>query len=86
MCIRDSDKTSLEWLEAVATKRTAKHLFVIIHPPVVPYGARATWHLYAGEKSKACLLYTSRCVKETASVMAISWPTTNGPHLAAHLE
>lgn len=47
------DKTSLEWLEAVAAKRTAKHLFVIIHPPVVPYGARATWHLYAGEKTKA---------------------------------
>ncbi|WP_395740058.1 metallophosphoesterase family protein [Prosthecobacter sp.] len=47
------DKTSLEWLEAVAAKRTAKHLFVTIHPPVVPYGARATWHLYAGEKLKA---------------------------------
>lgn len=46
------DKTSLEWLEAVAAKRTATHLFVIIHPPVVPYGARATWHLYAGEKLK----------------------------------
>ena len=47
------DKTSLEWLEAVAARRTARHLFVIIHPPVVPYGARATWHLYAGEKTKA---------------------------------
>lgn len=47
------DKTSLDWLEAVAAKRTAQHLFVIIHPPVVPYGARATWHLYAGEKAKA---------------------------------
>ncbi|OYW26773.1 MAG: hypothetical protein B7Z47_07285 [Chthoniobacter sp. 12-60-6] len=46
------DKKSLEWLEAVAAKRTAKHLFVIIHPPVVPYGARASWHLYAGEKAK----------------------------------
>ena len=47
------DKTSLEWLESVASKRTARHLFVIIHPPVVPYGARSTWHLYAGEKTKA---------------------------------
>ncbi|MCX6849118.1 MAG: metallophosphoesterase [Verrucomicrobia bacterium] len=47
------DKTSLEWLESVSAKRTSKHLFVIIHPPVVPYGARATWHLYAGEKTKA---------------------------------
>lgn len=47
------EKTSLEWLEAVAAKRTGRHLFVIIHPPVVPYGARATWHLYASEKAKA---------------------------------
>jgi 3',5'-cyclic AMP phosphodiesterase CpdA len=47
------DKTSLEWLEAVAAKRTARHLFVIIHPPVVPYGARATWYLYASEETKA---------------------------------
>lgn len=47
------DRTSLEWLEAVAAKRTARHLFVIVHPPVVPYGARATWHLYANEKTKA---------------------------------
>ena len=47
------EKTSLEWLEAMAAKRTAKHLFVIIHPPVVPYGARATWNLYAGEKAQA---------------------------------
>lgn len=47
------DKSSLEWLESLASKRTAEHLFVIIHPPVVPYGARATWHLYAGEKLKA---------------------------------
>jgi 3',5'-cyclic AMP phosphodiesterase CpdA len=47
------DKASLEWLESVAVKRTSKNLFVIIHPPVVPYGARATWHLYAGEKAIA---------------------------------
>lgn len=47
------DKTSLEWLEAVAAARTARHLFVTVHPPVVPYGARATWHLYNGEKGKA---------------------------------
>jgi Calcineurin-like phosphoesterase len=47
------DKASLEWLEAVAARRTARHFFVIIHPPVVPYGARASWYLYAGEKLKA---------------------------------
>lgn len=46
------DKESLEWFEAVAAKRSAPHFFVIIHPPVVPYGARATWHLYSSAKDK----------------------------------
>lgn len=41
---------SLEWLEAVAARRTAEHFFVIVHPPVVPYGARSTWHLFANSR------------------------------------
>lgn len=44
---------SLEWLEAVAARRTADHLFVVVHPPVVPYGARSTWHLFSAEREKA---------------------------------
>lgn len=44
---------SLEWFEAVAARRTAEHLFVVVHPPVVPYGARATWHVFSSEKEKA---------------------------------
>ncbi len=44
---------SLDWFEAVAAKRTAEHLFVVLHPPVVPYGARATWHIFSSEKDKA---------------------------------
>lgn len=44
---------SLEWFEAVAAKRTADHLFVVVHPPVVPYGARATWHVFAAAKDAA---------------------------------
>ncbi len=44
---------SLEWFEAVAAKRTADHLFVIVHPPVVPYGARATWHVFSSGKDRA---------------------------------
>jgi hypothetical protein len=46
------DKASLDWLEAALTKRSAPHCFVIIHPPVVPYGARATWNIYSSEKLK----------------------------------
>jgi hypothetical protein len=44
---------SLAWFEAVAAKRTAEHLFVVVHPPVVPYGARSTWHLFANARDKA---------------------------------
>lgn len=44
---------SLDWLEAALAKRSAKQAFVVIHPPVVPYGARATWHLYASPKDAA---------------------------------
>lgn len=44
------DPESLPWFEAVAARRTATHLFVIVHPPVVPFGARSTWHLYSAEQ------------------------------------
>lgn len=37
---------SLDWLEAQLARRTARCCFVVIHPPVVPYGARSTWHIY----------------------------------------
>lgn len=47
------DSSSLDWLEATLSKRTARHCFVVIHPPVVPYGARATWHLFSADKDKA---------------------------------
>jgi hypothetical protein len=44
---------SLEWFEAVAARRTAEHLFVIVHPPVVPYGARSTWHIFSNPRETA---------------------------------
>lgn len=40
-------KNSLAWLEATLKKRTERHLIFLIHPPVVPYGARSSWHLFA---------------------------------------
>ncbi len=43
---------SLEWLEAVAARRTAEHCFVVVHPPIVPYGARATWHLFSSARDR----------------------------------
>lgn len=44
---------SLDWLEATLAANTARHVFVMIHPPVTPYGARTTWHLYARERQTA---------------------------------
>ncbi len=48
-CFFDAyDPASLDWLEAALAKRTARHCFVALHPPVVPYGARSTWHIFSG--------------------------------------
>ena len=44
---------SLDWLETVAARRTAEHFFVVLHPPVVPYGSRATWYLYSSPREQA---------------------------------
>lgn len=40
------DPLALPWLERVLAKRAARHVFVLLHPPVVPYGARSTWIVY----------------------------------------
>jgi hypothetical protein len=44
---------SLDWLEKTLERRAAKHVFVVIHPPVVPTGARSTWHVFAAERQRA---------------------------------
>jgi hypothetical protein len=43
---------SLEWLEAVAARRTAEHFFTVVHPPVVPYGARSNWTIFSSDKDR----------------------------------
>ena len=53
-CFFDAyDKQSLGWLEAALAKRTARHCFVLVHPPAVPYGARSTWHVFANDRERA---------------------------------
>jgi len=53
-CFFDAyDKESLPWLEAELARRTARHCFVVIHPPVVPYGARSTWHIFSSQRDQA---------------------------------
>jgi len=52
-CFFDAyDRESLGWLEAELARRTARHCF-IVHPPVVPYGARATWHVFSNPRDKS---------------------------------
>lgn len=41
------DRDPLGWLESTLAARSARHLFVLLHPPVIPFGARSTWHLFA---------------------------------------
>jgi hypothetical protein len=43
----------LDWLEAVLAKRTEQHVFVVIHTPVAPYGARAAWHIFSSPPETA---------------------------------
>ena len=53
-CFYDAyDRESLAWLEAAMARRTARHCLVVLHPPVVPYGARATWHVFSSDRDKA---------------------------------
>jgi len=47
------DKASLAWLEQLVETRQPKRLIVLIHPPVVPYNARSTWHIYSRPNQQA---------------------------------
>lgn len=47
------ESDSLDWFEGEAAKLNGNRLFFIVHPPVVPYGARSSWHLYSDAKMSA---------------------------------
>jgi hypothetical protein len=51
----DAYKPDLAWLAKTleAKENAAKRVFFAIHPPVVPYNARADWHVFAREAKKA---------------------------------
>lgn len=50
----DAYKPDLDWLAATlaAKENRAKRLFLAIHPPVIPYNARADWHIYPRENKR----------------------------------
>ena len=48
----DSYKIDLAWLEKALSTNKGRHVFVVVHQPVVPYNARANW-LVLGNKNQA---------------------------------
>ncbi len=47
------ERDSLGWLESALARRTAQHCFVILHPPVAPYGARSTWNIFSAQREQS---------------------------------
>jgi len=44
------DKNSLDWFAKTLDESKPERLIVAIHPPVVPYNARSTWHVYSSPR------------------------------------
>ena len=42
----------LDWLERTLGKNKHRYVFVVMHPPAVPYNARSTWHVFSKAKDK----------------------------------
>jgi hypothetical protein len=50
----DAYEPDMAWLESLGAEASAaRHVFFVIHPPVVPYNARATWHVFAKPRQQA---------------------------------
>ena len=47
------DKNSLNWFAKTLAESKPQRLIVAIHPPVVPYNARSSWHIYSSPKQTA---------------------------------
>ena len=41
---------SVDWLEKTLKENSHRYVFVVMHPPAVPYDARSSWHLFSREK------------------------------------
>jgi hypothetical protein len=49
----DAYKPDLDWLDGALKDHGARRVFFVIHPPVVPYNARANWHVFANENQES---------------------------------
>lgn len=43
----DAYKPDMDWLESTLLDEPARYTFFVVHPPIVPYNARANWHLFS---------------------------------------
>jgi 3',5'-cyclic AMP phosphodiesterase CpdA len=43
---------NLDWLQKTISRNKNRYVFVVMHPPAVPYNARSTWHLFSRAKDK----------------------------------
>lgn len=48
----DAYKPDLDFVEQAMANEPARHRFFIVHPPVVPYNARANWHVFDRDSQK----------------------------------
>lgn len=46
------DRRSLDWFAKLLEESKPRRLIVAIHPPVVPYNARSSWHVYSSPKQQ----------------------------------
>ena len=50
----DAYKPDLAWLNGQSElAKSARHVFFMVHPPVVPYNARANWHVFSHDDQAA---------------------------------
>lgn len=49
----DSYRPDLDWLEEVLSRHPARHVFFVIHQPVVPYNARSQWHIFSKDREQS---------------------------------
>ena len=47
------DRHSLDWFTGLMAQQAPRRLLFVIHPPVVPYNARSTWHVYSSARMAA---------------------------------
>jgi hypothetical protein len=46
------DRGSLDWFESLLREQRPRRLLFVIHPPVVPYNARSSWHIYSSPRQE----------------------------------